>query len=84
MVLEVIEYIPEYRGVTRTPRGVNGPHGPKVEQRRGGQGRPRAPYPSSLNRTRRGGGAPFPSSSLPFLPLSYLDKERRESYSRWE
>ena len=25
----------EHRGVTGTPRGVNGPHGPKVEKRKG-------------------------------------------------
>src|SRR3954466_2800801 len=48
----------EYRGGYRNPPGVNGPHGPKVEERRGGQGRPHAPSPSSTNWTRRGGGAP--------------------------
>ena len=26
---------PEHRGVTGTPRGVNGPYGPKVEKRKG-------------------------------------------------
>ena len=30
MVPGVIGYIPEYRGVTGTPPGVIGPHGPKV------------------------------------------------------
>ena len=55
MVSGVMGYIPEYRGVTGTPQGVNGPHGPEVEKRRGGQGRPCAPSPSSPNWTRRGG-----------------------------
>ena len=85
MVPGVIGYIPEYQGVTGTPQRVNGPHGPKVEKRRGGQGRLRAPSPSSTNRTRRGGDAPLSFlPSLPSFPLSYLDKERRESYYRWE
>ena len=53
----------EYQGITGTPRGVNGPHGPKVEKRRGCQGRPRAPSPPSPNWTRREGRRP------PFLPL---------------
>ena len=70
MVPGVIGYIPEYQGVTGTPRGVNGPHGPKVEQRRGGQGRPRAPSPSSPNWTRRGAAPPFPSSLPPPSPFS--------------
>ena len=35
MVPGVIGYIPEYRGVTGTPRGVNGPYGPNVEKRKG-------------------------------------------------
>ena len=46
-------------GVTGTPRGLNGPHGPKVGKRRGGQGRPRTPSPSSPNWTRRGAAPPF-------------------------
>ena len=67
MVPGVIGYIPEYRGVTGTPRGVNGPHGPKVEKRRGGQGRPRAPPP--LVRIGQGGGRPpFLPPLSPFLP----------------
>src|SRR3954471_10977424 len=52
------------------PRGFNGPTWALVEKRRGGQGRPHAPSPSSLNWTRRGGGAPlsfFSSSSFPHL-----------------
>src|SRR3954467_14687838 len=47
----------------RNPRGFNGPRWALVEKRRGGQGRPHAPSPSSTNWTRRGG---------PFLPLSLL------------
>ena len=66
MVPGVIGYIPEYRGVTGTPPGVNGPLGPKVEKRRGGQGRPRAPSPPSPNWTRREGRRP----PFPFSPLS--------------
>ena len=58
MVPGVIRCIPEYR-LTGTPQGVNGPHGPKVEKRRGGQGRPRAPSPPSPNWTRRGATPPF-------------------------
>ena len=65
MVPGEIGILPEYREVTGTPWGLNGPTWALVEKRRGGQGRPRAPSPSSPNWTRRGGGAPlsFPSSS---------------------
>ena len=66
MVPGVIGYIPEYRGVTGTPRGVNGPHGPKVEKRRGGQGRPRAPPP--LVQIGQGGGGVGPLSFPPLSP----------------
>ena len=73
MVPGVIGYIPEYRGVIGTPRGVNGPHGPKVEKRRGGQGRPRPP-PRVPSWTRIGGGGatspiPFPLLSFGLSPL---------------
>ena len=57
-----------YRSTGRLPKpprslmGHSGPCG--EEERRPGQGR--APLPPSLNRTRRGGGAP------PFLPLLHL------------
>ena len=56
------------RGLPEPPGGVIGPHGPKVEKRRGGQGRPRAPSPSSPNRTRRGRRPPFLPLLSPFLP----------------
>ena len=70
-------HLPEYRGITGTPPGVNGPTWAMREKRRAGQGRPRAPSPSSPNWTRRGGGAPLSFlSSLPSFPLSYLDKEK--------
>ena len=62
MVPGVIGYIPEYRGVTGTPSGVIGPHGPKWWKRRGGQG---AAAPPSPNWTRRGAAPP-----LSFPPLS--------------
>ena len=65
MVSNEFRHLPEYRGVIGTPRGVNGPHGPKVEHRRGGQGRPRAPPP--LVRIGQGGGG---------APLSFLSSLR--------
>ena len=70
MVPGVIGYIPEYREVTETPRGFNGPTWALVEKRRGDQGRPRAPSPSSPNWTRRGGGAPLSFLSPSSFPLS--------------
>ena len=68
MVPRVIGYIPEYRGVTGTPRGVSGSHGPKVVKRRGSQGRPRASSP--LVRIGLGEGAAPPLSLS--LPTSFL------------
>src|SRR4051812_13203782 len=70
MVPSEIGILPEYRGVTGTPPGDNGPIWALREKRRGGQGRPRAPSPPSPNRTRKGGGgAPFfLSPSLPPSP----------------
>ena len=46
-----------------------------MENRRGGQGQPRAPSPSSLNLTRRGQRPPFLLSFSPFLLLSYSNRE---------
>src|SRR3954467_13763078 len=64
MVPGEIGILPEYRRGYRNPSGVNGPHGPKVEKRRGGQGLAARPLPSSPNWTRRGAAPPFPSLSL--------------------
>ena len=66
---EVFRMISKKTGVregyrTPPPGGFNGPRWALVEKRRGGQGRPRAPSPSSPNWTRRGGGGAAP----PFLP----------------
>src|SRR4051812_17779846 len=68
MVPGEIGILPEYRRGYRNPPGVNGPHGPKVEKRRGGQGLAARPLPSSPNWTRRGGGAPL-SLSLSLSPF---------------
>ena len=66
MVPGEIGILPEYREVTGTPRGVNGPTWAKREKREGARRGPRAPPPPSPNRIREGGGAP------PFLPLFLL------------
>ena len=57
MIPGVIGYIPEYRGVTGSPPGINGPTWALVEKRRG-----RPPFllllllfPPSPNPTRKGG-----------------------------
>ena len=66
-------HIPEYRVVTETPRGVNGPTWATREKREGAR-RGRAPLPLLVRIGQgKGGGAPlsFPSSSsFPFL-VSY-------------
>ena len=68
MVPGVIGYIPEYRGVTGTPRGVYWAYWALVGEEEGWQGRPRAPSPLSPNRTRkRGRRPPFLFSPSPFL-----------------
>src|SRR4051812_20693840 len=73
MVPSEIGILLEYRGVTGTPPGVNGPIWALREKRRGGQGRPRAPSPPSPNRTRKGGALfPFPLSPS----FSYKARER--------
>ena len=56
----------EYREVTGTPRGVNGPYWALVEdrRRRPGGGRPPKPNPNWGG----GPGPPFLLSLLPFLP----------------
>ena len=62
-VPDEIAILPEYREVTGTPRGVNGPTWAKREKREGARRGPRTPPPPSPNRTREGGRRP------PFLPL---------------
>src|SRR3954464_8006689 len=69
MVPGEIGILSEYRGGYQNPPGVNGPHGPKVEKRRGGQGLAACPLPSSPNWTRRGGGAPLSLSLSLSFPL---------------
>ena len=71
MVPGVIGYIPEYRGVTGTPPGVIGPHGPKVvEEERQQEVAHGPPFPNP-NWERGGGAAPFSfllsTSSFPLL-----------------
>ena len=68
-------HLPEYRGVTGTPRGVIGPTWALREKREGGRRWPRTPPFPSPNRTREG-GRPLPSFSFS-LPFSYSNKERR-------
>ena len=64
MVPGVIGYIPEYRGVTGTPRRLLGLMGPISGRGEAAKGQPRAPPPSP-NWTRRGATPP-----LSFPPLS--------------
>ena len=73
MVPGVIGCIPEYRGVTGTPLGVNGPHGPRWEEI-GAARVGRAP-PLPLVRIGLGGGA-APPSFLPPLPLPFPPPSR--------
>ena len=68
MVPKKIGDFSEYREVTGTPRGLNGPTWALVERKRGGKGWPPPPSP---NRTRRGGRRPpFPSPLPPPSPFS--------------
>ena len=62
MVPGVIGYIPEYREVTGSPWGFNGPTWALVEKRRGGQGKGRAPLPLVQLRLSLGGRAASPLS----------------------
>ena len=64
MVPGVIGYIPEYRGVTRTPRRLLGLMGPSGGRGEVAKGQPRAPPPKS-ELDKEGGGSP-----LSFPPLS--------------
>ena len=69
MVPKCFGYFPEYREVTGTPRGVNGPSWALVEEvRRRTGGGARTPKPNP-NWVRVWGWPPFPSLPLP-LPYS--------------
>ena len=65
MVPGVIGYIPEYRGVTGTPRRLLGLMGPIGGRGEAAKGQPRVPPPKSKLDKEGGGGAP-----LSFPPLS--------------
>ena len=65
-------------GLPEPPGEVLGLSGLEGRERRGGQGRPHAPSPSSPNWTRRG---PFPSPSLLLPSVLLLLLEGLESYS---
>ena len=81
----VIGYMPEYRGVTGTPRRLLGLMGPIGGRGEAAKGQPHAPSLPSPNWTRKvGGRPPFLSSSFSFPLLSYSNMEGGESYSRWE
>ena len=84
MVPGVIGYIPEYRGVTGTPRRLLGLMGPSGGRGEAAKGQPHVPPPKS-ELDKEGGGAPlsFPLSLLP-SPLLIQQGKGRESYSRWE
>ena len=85
MVPGVIGYIPEYRGVTGTPRRLLGLMGPSGGRGEVTKGQPRAPPSPKSELDKEGGGAPlFPSPPLSLPSLSYSSKEKEESYSRWE
>ena len=77
MVPGEIGILPEYREVTGTPRGVNGPTWAKREKRKE-PGGGRAPLPLLVRIGQgKGGGAPlsFPSSSSFPLLLLQLGKK---------
>ena len=73
MVPKCIGYFSEYREVTGTPRGINGPQWALVEKR---EGRPEvacAPLAQSELDKGRGRRPPPSFSSLLFPFFSYLD-----------
>ena len=70
-------HFPEYRGVTGTPRGLNGPTWALVEERGGGQEEPPPPKP---NPNWEGGQPPFLLLLFPFLPL-LVGLGKGETYS---
>ena len=69
MVPGVIEYIPEYRGVTGTPRRLLGLMGPIGGRGDAAKGQPRAPPPKCELDKEGGGAPPFLSPSLVPSPL---------------
>ena len=77
MVPGEIGILSEHRGVTETLPGVIGPSWALVEKRRGGQGRPHAPSPSSPNWTRRG-QHPLSFLSPSSFPLLLLQLGKEE------
>ena len=79
MVPGVIGYIPEYRGVTGTPRRLLGLMGPIGGRGEAAKGQSRTPPPNS-ELDKEGGAPPFLSPSLLPSPL-LLQHGREESYS---
>ena len=67
MVSDEFGHLPEYREVTGTPRGLNGPTWALVEERGGGQ--EVGAHPLSPIRIGRGSGPPFLLLLFPFFPL---------------
>ena len=76
MVPGVIGYIPEYWGVTGTPRGLLGLMGPSGGRGEAAKGQLRAPPPQSELDKEGGGAPPFLSPSL--LPSPLLVQQGRE------
>ena len=66
MVPDEFGHFPEYREVTGTPRGFNGPYWALVEERRG---RPGGGHPPSPVRIGQGVGGAAPSPFLSPSPL---------------
>ena len=62
MVLKCIGYFPEYRGVTGTPRGINGPQWALVEKR---EGRPEVAPPLAQSELDTGKAPPLSFSPSP-------------------
>ena len=81
MVPDEFGHFPEYREVTGTPRGVNGPYWALVEERRRRPGGGRAPQAQS--ELGWGAGPPFLLPLSLFLLLLFL-LGRGETYSYWD
>ena len=85
MVPGEIGILPEYREVTGTPRGVNGPTWAKREKRKEpGGGRAPLPLLVRIGQGKGGGAPPFLPLFLLFPPSLLLQLGKGESYSRWE